>query len=393
MSADESRPTTANERRRITVDFTLSDEQLAVQEVARTIAENCGRSGLAAKPRDAAWQDEEPGQPVTASRLWRELSRSDLLGICVPEEFGGSGGDLTGLCVLLEECGRGLAQAPVLETIVAALAIDRFGTAAQRERWLPAVRTGAILTIAPATGNRPVKATWRDGHWLLSGDQPFVPYLSDAQRVLLTAGAGASVVAFLVDPRSSGAELVPYATTSGLPEGELRLTDVAVDAADVLDGHVGEAAGHDGDAVRQWVWDRAVVGTGALLTGIASGALTATARYTNQREQFGRAIATFQAVALHAGDAFIDTEAMRLTTWQAAWRLAAGWPAAREVSIAKFWASEGASRVTEVAQHLHGGMGVVTDYPLHRYLLWAKQLELSLGTATWHLGRLADQLG
>jgi alkylation response protein AidB-like acyl-CoA dehydrogenase len=369
------------------VDFTLSDEQLAVQEVARTLAENCGRSGLAAKPRDAAGQDEGPGQPVSASRLWRELSRSDLLGICVPEEFGGSAGDLIGLCVLLEECGRGLAQAPVLETIVAALAIDRFGSAAQRERWLPAVRTGdAILTIAPVRGARPLQATWRDDRWLLSGDQPFVPYLSAARRVLLTADAGDRTIALLVDPHVSGAQVIPYATTAGLPEGELRLTDVEVPA------HAALGAG-DGEAVAQWVWDRAVVGTCALLTGIAAGALTATARYANQREQFGRAIATFQAVALHAGDAFIDTEAMRLTTWQAAWRLAAGWPAERETSIAKFWASEGASRVTEVAQHLHGGMGVVTDYPLHRYLLWAKQLELSFGSATWHLGRLAGQLG
>jgi 3-oxocholest-4-en-26-oyl-CoA dehydrogenase beta subunit len=369
------------------VDFTLSDEQIAVQEAARTIAENCGRSGLAAKPGDTAGPDQDAGQPVTGSRLWRELSRSDLLGICVPEEFGGSAGDLIGLCILLEECGRGLAQAPVLETTVAALAIGRFGSAAQRERWLPAVRTGGtILTVAPVRGSRPLQATWRDGRWLLSGDQPYVPHLSDAKRVLLTADAGKSRIALLVDPHVSGAQAIPYATTTGLPEGLLRLADAEVPAHAVLDGQ-------DGDAVTGWVWDRAVVGTCALLTGIAAGALTTTARYTNQREQFGRAIATFQAVALHAGDAFIDTEAMRLTTWQAAWRLAAGWPAAREVSVAKFWASEGASRVTEVAQHLHGGMGVVTDYPLHRYLLWAKQLELSLGSATWHLGRLADQLG
>jgi 3-oxocholest-4-en-26-oyl-CoA dehydrogenase beta subunit len=378
---------TTNERRRNTVDFTLSDEQLAVREAARAIAEDFGWSGLAANPHDAAGQDQDPGRPVAESRLWAELGKSDLLGICVPEEFGGSASDLIGLCVLLEECGRALAQAPVLETAVAAMAIDHFGSRAQRERWLPAVGRGsAIVSIAPAPGPRPLQATWRGGRWLLNGDQPYVPYLPDAERVLLTADAGDRRIALLVDPHASGAQVIPYATTSGLPEGVLRLADAQIPEHAVLDGP-------DGDAVTQWVWDRAVVGTCALLTGIAAGALTATARYANQREQFGRAIATFQAVALHAGDAFIDTEAMRLTTWQAAWRLAVGWPAAREISIAKFWASEGASRVTEVAQHLHGGMGVVTDYPLHRYLLWAKQLELSLGSATWHLGRLADQLG
>jgi alkylation response protein AidB-like acyl-CoA dehydrogenase len=160
----------------------------------------------------------------------------------------------------------------------------------------------------------------------------------------------------LVDPAARGVELIPYVTTSGLPEAELRLDSVEVTAHDILAGGEG--------GVGRWVWDRAVVGTCALLTGIAAGALAAAASYTSKREQFGRVLATFQAVALHAGDAFIDAEAMRLTTWQAAWRLSAGWPADREISIAKFWASEGASRVTEAAQHLHGGMGVVTDYPL-----------------------------
>lgn len=350
------------------MDFTLSEEQLAVRETARSVADSFGGSGPA--------------------RLWRELARADLLGYCLPQKFGGSAGDMVGLCVLLEECGRGLAAAPVLEAVVAAMAVDRFGSARQRERWLPAVGDGsAVLTIGPARGTpsaAPMTAATREGAWMVSGVQPFVSY-PDAARVLVVADAGDRELAVLVDPAARGVELIPSVTTSGLPEAELRLDSVEVTADDILAGGEGDEGG-----VGRWVWDRAVVGTCALLTGIAAGALAATASYTSKREQFGRVLATFQAVALHAGDAFIDAEAMRLTTWQAAWRLSAGWPADREISIAKFWASEGASRVTAVAQHLHGGMGVVTDYPLHRYLLWAKQLELSLGSATWHLSRLAD---
>jgi 3-oxocholest-4-en-26-oyl-CoA dehydrogenase beta subunit len=115
------------------VDFTLSEEQLAVRETARSVADSFGGSGPA--------------------RLWRELARADLLGYCLPEKFGGSAGDMVGLCVLLEECGRGLAAAPVLEAVVAAMAVDRFGSPRQRERWLPAVGDGsAVLTIAPARG-------------------------------------------------------------------------------------------------------------------------------------------------------------------------------------------------------------------------------------------------
>ena len=107
-----------------------------------------------------------------------------------------------------------------------------------------------------------------------------------------------------------------------------------------------------------------------------------TAEYTKTREQFDRPIATFQAVGQRAADAYIDTEGVRLTAWQAIWRLSEDLPATTEVAVAKFWAAEGGQRVVHAAQHLHGGMGVDRDYPLHRYFLWAKWLELSLGGAT-----------
>ena len=97
-----------------------------------------------------------------------------------------------------------------------------------------------------------------------------------------------------------------------------------------------------------------------------------TAEYTKTREQFDRPIATFQAVGQRAADAYIDTEAIRLTAWQAIWRLSEELPATAEVAVAKFWAAEGGQRVVHAAQHLHGGMGVDRDYPLHRYFLWAK---------------------
>src|SRR6267142_5894415 len=103
-------------------------------------------------------------------------------------------------------------------------------------------------------------------------------------------------------------------------------------------------------------------------------------------------IASFQAVHQRAADAYIDVEAIRLTTWQAAWRLGAGHPAAAEIAVAKFWASEGAHRVVYAAQHLHGGIGVDVDYPLHRYYLWSKQIELTLGSATRQLVRLGARL-
>jgi len=126
--------------------------------------------------------------------------------------------------------------------------------------------------------------------------------------------------------------------------------------------------------------------------GVTERALRLTADYTSRREQFGRPIASFQAVHQRAGDAYIDVTAIRLTCWQAAWRLASDLPAAAEVAVAKFWASEAAHRVVYAAQHLHGGIGVDVDYPLHRYYLWAKRIELLLGSGTRQLARLGAEL-
>jgi alkylation response protein AidB-like acyl-CoA dehydrogenase len=135
-----------------------------------------------------------------------------------------------------------------------------------------------------------------------------------------------------------------------------------------------------------------VVALCALGVGVAERALELTASYVSQRQQFGRPLGSFQAVQQRAADAYIDVEVMRQTMWQAAWRLAEGLEASREVAIAKFWAAEGGHRVTATAQHLHGGMGVDVDYPLHRYTLWSKWIELSFGGAAHQLARMGEAL-
>jgi alkylation response protein AidB-like acyl-CoA dehydrogenase len=120
--------------------------------------------------------------------------------------------------------------------------------------------------------------------------------------------------------------------------------------------------------------------------------LAMTAAYTSQRVQFDRPIATFQAVAQRAADAYIDVETLRVTLWEAAWRLAEGLPAARHVAIAKAFAAEAGARVVYAAQHLHGGIGFDLDYGLARYYPLSKWIELELGGASAHLARLGAQL-
>jgi len=140
-----------------------------------------------------------------------------------------------------------------------------------------------------------------------------------------------------------------------------------------------------------WLLERAQTALAVTMSGAASTALDLTATYVKEREQFGRAIATFQAVSQRTADTYIRKEAIKLTAWQAAWRLDAGIPAAEQVDAAKYWAAQGGQDVLLAAHHLHGGVGVDRDYPLFRYFLLAKQLELDLGSETptlMHLGAL-----
>jgi alkylation response protein AidB-like acyl-CoA dehydrogenase len=209
-----------------------------------------------------------------------------------------------------------------------------------------------------------------------------------ADRILVPTAVGedGSIVVLIVDPNASGVTRERQDTTSGIPEARIELDGVHVTGSDVL----GDAA--SGTAIVEWIVERATAALCSVATGVCEEALRMTAEYTKTREQFDRPIATFQAVGQRAADAYIDTEAIRLTALQAAWRLEEGLPATAEVAVAKFWAADGGQRVVHAAQHLHGGIGVDRDYPLHRYFLWAKELELTLGGATPQLLKLGEIL-
>jgi alkylation response protein AidB-like acyl-CoA dehydrogenase len=357
------------------VDFALSDEMLALQQIARTVAETHG-----ARASNAASAAEDP--PAWATAIWQQSARTNLLGVGVSEEYGGTGGGPLEVAIVLEELACGLAVGSALEHLVASATIDRFGSSDQRARWLPGAVTGDhTLTIA-ASSHPGLVATAGATGWSVTGSVPCVRHLTRASHVVVPALLDDTPVGLVVDTTAPGVRWTEYATTSGVDEAELLLDQVAIADADVLRT----------PELTAWSEASATVATCAVLTGVARGALELTAAHANDRHQFGRPLSSFQAVAMHAADAFIDVEAMRLTTWQAAWRLSEGRPAEREVSIAKFWTSEGSARVLGVAQHVHGGLGVTTDYPLHRYLLTAKQLELSYGSALSHLGRMATAL-
>ncbi len=375
------------------MDFTFNDEQTAVSEAVQGIF-----SGLVTPDRV---QEVEATEDRVDRELWAELARADLLGLAVPDSYGGGGYGMVELCLLLEAQGAVVAPVPLWATLVlGALPVAEFGSDALRSALLPGVVAGdVILTAALADvaddiavggeGRPAVTGTpGSDGGLVLTGTAFAVPYAHVATRVLVPVATDAGVVVAAVDPTAAGVTLEGAVTTNREVHPHLHLAGVAVDVDDLLAG--GDAA--RGAEVRDWILERAWTGLCALQVGITESAVAQTAEYLNTRQQFGLPLATFQATKMRAADAAIDTEAIRVTTWQAAWRLDNGLDARRSVNVASWFAAESGQRVVFATQHLHGGMGADISYPIHRYFLWGKQIELLLGSPSAQLARLGRQV-
>ncbi|MDX1648714.1 MAG: acyl-CoA dehydrogenase family protein [Myxococcota bacterium] len=363
------------------MDFAFSDDQQQIRELARKILEE--------QSTHERLKEVEAGEDRVDHDTFAELARANLLGVAIPEEHGGMGFGLLELCLLLEEVGRSVAQVPVYPSLVlGALPLQVYGSDAQKERWLPQVASGeAILTAALAEAPGAAVEARRDGDgWRLTGRRALVPAGHVAHRILVPATTGNGPAFFLVDPRTDGVALERAEVTNREIRPHLELQDVRVPKGEIL-GDPGE-----GDRIAAWLRDRATLALCAMQVGVAERALRMTASYVTERKQFDRPIGSFQAVHTRAGDAYVDVQAMTLTFWRALHQVDHGEDATETLAIAKYWASEAGHRVTYAAQHLHGGIGVDIDYPVHRYYLWAHELGMHLGSGSAHLARLGERI-
>jgi 3-oxocholest-4-en-26-oyl-CoA dehydrogenase beta subunit len=325
--------------------------------------------------------------------LWADLASAGILSAGLPEVLGGAGLGLLEQCSVLAEIGRAVAPAPYLASIVlGAGAVARFGTPDQQRRWAePAGRGEIVLSAALSEedGDDPrspaASAERVADRWLLSGVKTAVPAGPLAGLILVPAATPQGVTVFLVAPTDDGVTVQRQQVT-GDSAGRLVLAGAGLPDERVLGG---PAAGAE---ITDWLVARGTVGLCALQSGVVERALELTAEYARSRVQFGRPIGSFQAVAQRLADAFIDVEAVRLTMWQAAWRLSAGLPCDTAVATAKFWAADAGHRVAHTAVHVHGGVGIDTAYPLHRYFVAAKDNEFTLGGATAQLRRIGAAL-
>lgn len=319
------------------MDWTFTEEQDELAALVRSILER----ELTEERRRAL----DATQDRFDRDLYRLLSEAGVLTGLGPLE----------LCRVFVELGRAVAAVPVAPAVVAT--------------FLP----GRSDLVTAALAGDPADAELTDLGWVLSGTKTTVP-----------AGSYADAFCVPVDDRvfivTRGAE--------GLSIERQMVTDTSSEAMLALDRTPGESVEIDPHDLERYL----TLAICAHQLGVCERALELTAEYSKQRVQFDRPIATFQAVGQRLADAYIDVHGIRLTLWQAAWRLAEALPCDDEIATAKFWASDAGHRVAHTAVHVHGGVGIDLDYHLHRYFTAAKRNEFALGAATEQLVRLGRSL-
>jgi alkylation response protein AidB-like acyl-CoA dehydrogenase len=362
------------------MDFTLSADQRELVGLAEKI--------LTDRVDPARLTHIEAGIEGIDRELWQVLADTGLLGIGLPVELGGSDTGFLEMCLLLEQLGRRVAPVPLWPTLVlGARAVLEFGTHRQRQRWLPqvsagtAILTGALNGVDPRAGCGPITGRVDGAGLRIQGRAMSVPAAHVAARIVLPVHlGGVDWRLVLLDPDSPGVHRVSAVTTDRQVHQHLHLDDVPIYADDIMLTPPGSV-----DRLLQL----AQAGLCALQVGVIDEAIALTTAHIVTRTQFGRPIASFQAVVMRCADAYIDLQAMRLTMLHAAWLLDAGQPAPAEVAVAKWWACTAGLRTVHSALHLHGGIGNDVEYPLHRYFLWSRQIGLTLGGAAEQLATLS----
>ena len=366
------------------MDFTISDELKSAQQLAQQILTDYTEV-------DKLKRIEKQEERFDAG-LWQALADAGLLGLDIPENHGGTELGFYSITQLCEEVGRTVAWVPVIPVLVSAAGtLRRFGTDAQKEQWLGGIASGATLISAALdeyNNDDPAAplcaAKKEDGGYSISGTKICVSIAKSAARILVSARAGDDLVVALVDPRAAGVTLNAQLVTTGETRHELVMHKVQVPTADIV------ATGAEALAAMEWALNATRTALAAMAVGVCDKMMRITGSYTSERQQFGRALATFQAVSHSVANSYIDVECLRLVTQQAASLIDQGRPAHEAVLMAKIWCGNVAHRVSQSSQHNHGGTGVDRDYVLFRYCELARQIELTAGSSAQLLGELGQ---
>ena len=335
--------------------FTYDETQQAVANLAATV--------LGGDADHARVDHALAGEAGYDETLWKAMAQAGLLALALPADLGGEAFGPIEVGAVLTEVGRQNLPLPALATLaLGVLPVAAFASDAQQRALLPEVADGRILSAALRSSSaRPVFA---DG--AVTGHCVGVPYAAQAHRLLVAATDGV----YVVDPADDAVTLTRTPTSTGAPEYSVAFAGAAA-----------ELLTTDVRAVERL----AFAGAAAVADGVIAGALALTAAHVGTREQFGKPLATFQAVAAQIADVYVAARTMNLAALSANWRLATGLDADAETDVAAYWLAAEIPPALQTCHHLHGGLGVDITYPLHRYYAQGKDLARFVGGAQLQL--------
>ena len=357
------------------MDLDFSEEQEMLREMVRGV---CAEYSPIEIVREL--EDDPRGYP---EQLWKQLGELDLLGLLIPEAYGGSEQSMLEAAIVYEEFGRALAPSPHFAScVLAAGVLTRAGSEEQKRTWLPKIASGeAILVPAwlePRNGYGPegvqIRAQAEGDGFVISGEKWHVPFASAATRLLVlarTGDAATDVDLFLIDPEAPGVRLSQQMNLASDAQYALELDGVRVTA----EGRIGAA----GSGWLSWdsVMHDGVVLAAALAAGGAARSLELTVEYAKEREQFGKPLGAFQAIAHYLADAATNIEGGTILVYEAAWARAEGKPTERLAPMAKLFMCQVYRDVTAMSLQVFGGVGFTVEYDAQLYFRRAKQLQLS----------------
>ncbi len=377
------------------MDFALTEDQQLFQRMVREFATN------ELQPAAARVDDEEkfPAENV------RKMAELGLMGVCIAEEYGGSGGDAVHMVIATEEIARACASTSTIYLASVSLAcypIYLFGTEEQKRRFVVPLAKGQKLACfgltEPGAGSDAAAiqttATRRGDHYVLDGTKTFITNGAEADIVLVFATVDKSlrhkgIIALIVEKGTPGFSVGKKERKLGVrgsSTAELVFEGCEVPAANRL----GDEGG--GFKVAMGAIDASRINVAAQAVGIARAALEASLAYARERQQFGRAISEFQAIQWMLADMATYVDAARLLAYRAAFLKNQGLPYLKEAAMAKLFAAESAMSIATKAVQIHGGYGYIKDYPVERYFRDAKITEIYEGTSEMQRMTIARQL-
>ena len=375
------------------MDFSYSEEQEIFRKSVREfLKKECPKDKVRSLEEDEKGYDPE---------MWRKMAELGWMGVILPEEYGGVGGEFMDLALLMEEIGKNILPSPLLPTILCSLPILEYGTKKQKEEFLPKIASGEeiwtlALTEAPlatyeASGIR-LNARLEGDNYILKGTKIFVPYAHVANYLLVAARTSEEkdpekgITMFIVDAKNPNIKVEVIPTAARDKQCEVKFEEVKIPKDNVL-GEVGK-----GWEIIEFILQRGAVLKCAEMLGAAEAVLEIANNYAKERVQFDRPIGSFQAIQHKLADMLCEVDGLKYLVYKAAWEISVSSPSKLSISIAKIKANEVYQQICISGIRIHGAIGFTMEHDIGLYFRRVKASEYAFGDSSLHKEVVADEL-